>query len=953
MIIQRQNIFGLIGKNKSKYSSCIITSYSIDFTFFEERAMSILRAADIKNINLFIDGKYLDNHFENDIGAGFKSHRTYSLNPIYESGVFHPKIILLTGPKHGLLIIGSGNLTSSGISTNDEIWGAFHLNSIDSKNASIFASVWNYLQQYLIQSNGYNSQKLAWISQYSPWIKDLPGLLTNEFIKINNWLEVCFIGNTKVSSHYQIIRSRLPGEKIKKLTIIAPYFDEKGEALKLFLQDYKINKTVCITDCEFGLLPTALSKEISESINFYDWKKCLDDFDVRYNRLHAKIFHFEYENGWEYLLLGSANATLSAWGTQDSLARNSEAGILLRRKSSNTFLQQLGISTKKAVPFDLKKIKKKITQVGAEITPSQFKYKIIFAEINGDNLDVYLKEALEKNCELTIINSNGVEVERIKIPASQKTIRLELKKTVETFKVFISEGSVRISNYTLIHNVILQSKCNPDSRNAELQQIIESFGNDPENDKYIELLRHVDYNWVDEEFLEEKTTRVGAKKSKDLELEENKQYDKLTEQEYNNLNSLQSKAQEVLNNPSVQIADILHLISKGLNTTKNVQDNPEEVFAGQCEEEQTGEGDDVLQVKKKQENGELIRNAIYNHLDKVARFYSRELEFFYSSGIFKDTSKRSLSIRDLSNISISLDLIDLFYGKKYSFKRTEFVINFNKQHAEKIERIEKEYRLKRLEKTNIDHKSWVYYEIEPSLFNKLQESLSEIDKNLLVPQEEYTINTYYEDYLLPGAYNSETKYGLKYYLIELLGSYLICSNSNAGFRHYDYDFLNDKSIEFRRKIFKLASFLCLNILWSESELNTRNILLLDILNFINPDLFALEDISKVDESLVDYDKQCNYKCESFDNNKQFYLQTLLPAFIDWHKKFVFEKTELLESISHNVIGKIIFNSNIGFTYLKNRGDGFLLIEKPGIAWNYSVNGNILRITYPQQKIIVF
>ena len=85
MAIERQNILDLIGKNKNKYkySSCIITCYSFDFTFFEERVMSILRLANVKNVNVFLDGKFLDHYLEKPTGYEFKPNKTYSLNPVY------------------------------------------------------------------------------------------------------------------------------------------------------------------------------------------------------------------------------------------------------------------------------------------------------------------------------------------------------------------------------------------------------------------------------------------------------------------------------------------------------------------------------------------------------------------------------------------------------------------------------------------------------------------------------------------------------------------------------------------------------------------------------------------------------------------------------------------------------------------------------------------------------
>ena len=66
MIIERQNILELIGKNRNKYSSCIITSYTFDLSFFEERILPSLRTSNIRNINVFVDGNYLERIIEGE-----------------------------------------------------------------------------------------------------------------------------------------------------------------------------------------------------------------------------------------------------------------------------------------------------------------------------------------------------------------------------------------------------------------------------------------------------------------------------------------------------------------------------------------------------------------------------------------------------------------------------------------------------------------------------------------------------------------------------------------------------------------------------------------------------------------------------------------------------------------------------------------------------------------------
>ena len=104
-MIKRRNILELIGKNRGKYHSCIITCYSLDFSFFEERVLPTLRLSNVKNVNILADGYYLEKAQEATTGKEFQHNKTYNFQPIYERGVFHPKIMLLTGVKHGLLII--------------------------------------------------------------------------------------------------------------------------------------------------------------------------------------------------------------------------------------------------------------------------------------------------------------------------------------------------------------------------------------------------------------------------------------------------------------------------------------------------------------------------------------------------------------------------------------------------------------------------------------------------------------------------------------------------------------------------------------------------------------------------------------------------------------------------------------------------------------------------------
>lgn len=948
-MIERQNILDLIGKNKGKYSSCIITSYTFDFTFFEERIMSVLRTSNIKNVNVFIDGKYLEQHLESSTGNEFKTHKTYSLNPIYEIGVFHPKIMLLTGQKHGLLIIGSGNLTSSGLSTNDEVWGAFHLNSIESANAPLFATVWNYLQQYLLKAKGFNAQKLKWITQRSPWLNEIESLASDVFIPINKEVEIQFIGNSSSTTSYQELVKTLPKKGVNKLTIVSPYFDEGGKVLEQLTTDLKIKETVCISDSEFGLLPVKLNNQLYNTIKFFDWKDCLKDFDKRYNRLHAKIFNFELENGWEYLLIGSANATINALGSNSAKYKNGEAGILIKRKLSKGYINDLGINYKKAKPIDVKSFIRKPNNIGDNIPSIKFENRIIYSEINGNKLHVYLKDTTARNQQIVILDSASNQSEVFNVNATSNELKLTLENPSEAYKIYLAETNKRITNYCLIHNVAYQSKCNPDPNHAEIGQIIESLSVDPENGQFIELLSYADYNWVDEELDGTLKKSSGTFSSKDRK-ENNKIYDPLTTDEFNKLNTVQSNESDLLNNSSVQIADFLNILSRGLiQSNSSIRESNEEALSNQNENEQTGSGGEVKQSVSVNNRGELEEKVIIKHLDKVCSFYTSQLSKLTSSKSFKSVPNRPLTIKDLSNLSIALDLMFIYYGKKYTLHKTEFVISFKKELSDKIRSIENKYKLKRIEKSNRDYKTWVYYEVESDWFNEVKKQFNKLDPTLWVEQPEYKINLYQREYIPTGAYNSDEGYGLKHYLIEMLGSFLLNANSTANYKIYDYDVLNEKVLSLRKSIFEHATFLCLNTSWKEQENKYRDILLLDLLHFVYPKTITGHEIDSIDKSLTSIYDKSKYKHSGYINNYQYAIEKLYPSYLRCKDVFKKEPADSIRVVKSSNLN-YMYSKEMGFCLLRNSGKDFLGFEKPGLAWDYDIDAAVLKVTYPESQI---
>ncbi|NEM97189.1 phospholipase D-like domain-containing protein [Pontibacter burrus] len=952
MVIDRQNVLDLIGKNKHKYSSCIITCYTFDFTFFEERVIPTLRLSNIKNINVFLDGKHLEQTLENVTGDEFKTHKTYSLTPVYETGIFHPKIMLLTGVKHGLLIIGSGNLTSSGLSTNDEVWAAFHLNSLESLNAPIFADVWQYLQPYLQQAKGFNKQKISWINQYAAWINELDNTSPTSFIKINKEQEVKFLANNPNSSIYQTLKDWLPQNRIKKLTVISPYFDDKAKLLDLFRSDYSINEIQCITDSQFGLLPTKASTDLLEQIMFYDWKDCLENFDKRYNRLHAKMLHFDYDDE-EYLLLGSPNATIQAFGGPTSSAKNGEAALLLKRqKKGNNLLTDLGIGTLKATPLNISIYDRLAANRGDSITAAKWEYRIIYSERNGSKLTVHLQRSSSEVLELQVLDVHNTEVEKHTIEAGTREAIVNLLFPNDAFRLCLLYHGKRESNFVLIHNVAYQAKCNPDPNQAELSQIIEGLSYDPDNDLYIELLKHADYNWVDDELADDTNLSGGGFSKKGPNLQAPKQYGALSEEQLNQLPSVQSLEIELMSNPNIQIADILKLVSKGLASQQNeIQENEEEALAIEDLELQSGQGKEVVALPKIRFRGEKEQRAIYRHIETLYKFYRNELSSLYDKKTLRDSPKRLIKLKDLSNMSIMLDLLYIFYGKTYTIYKTELGVLFSKKFGNQLADIEKKYKLTRLKKTDPTNFNIVYYEVDSGLFLSLKTDLQAINQTLLIQQEEFSPIPHKIPYIIEGHFYATDGSGLKAVLIEVLGSFLICAN--AGYQHYGYEVYDDKVSAYRMDIFETATFLILNVNWKEDEEVYRDILLLDLLHFVCPKILKKNEAKSAIKSIHAFYERAAHKGTHFHQNLDYFKREKLPNYNLWRQNFEENRQQLIKETSTIRLGSLVCSSSLGFAALRQAGKDFLVLKKPGLLWDESMGELLMKVSYPQTKITAY
>ena len=849
-MIKRRNILDLIGKHRGKYHSCVLTCYSFDFSFFEERVLPTLRLANIKNVNVLADGHYLEMAQEATTGREFKHNKTYNFQPIYETGVFHPKIILLTGVRHGLLIIGSGNVTSSGLSTNDEIWGAFHLDNIGNENAPLFGSAWEYLKPFLDKSLGFIPQKIQWMRKHSPWLSELP--VSSDWVNIDSLgLEMKFLGNSKSNSIFSQLASNIPNSEIDELTIISPYFDKSGAQLKQLVNHFEPKKTSCLVDLNSGTVPSDL--DIETNINYYDWAECKDDYDNTFNRLHAKLFHFKGKNT-EYLLLGSPNATIAAMGFGSSNAANAEAGILLRKNSAqNTLLDDLNIKLPEQT-VHVKGVKSYGITVES-VKRIKYEYRILYSELRSNEIMVFFKESEIDVNTISILDRHENLIESKIKEVKQNIIIVYVTNPEDVFKLYVEGEDKRISNYSIVHRLEGLLRCNPDPDQEKLDALLELDFIDGEG--ITDLLQFVDYNWADDQ--SESIKKVfnhsagGGRIATENQI--NKDYEVLDAKQFNKVSteSLLRQSGE-LSNSTVKIAEFLSLFSSGMVIGNEEFKESEEQKLYE-DEEQQGQGDEV-DKKPKRVNGSKEKTAITKYFKKLDSMYLASLSTFIKSRVTNDLQGEKITIRTLSSILIAIHLIYLKFGKKFTVLTSE-----------------------------LDH-----------------------DGEFISKEETY----------LSVGSKSESVDTVKGFLINVLGKFLLVSGS--GYKYYEYEILNQKLSKSQEQLFLKSIFLILNTNWRNSETKDRDILLLNCLHYIlNEEILLEEYQNELMTKLKNLKSKTSFVSSDFEDQMVWFKDHLLKDYLQWYASFMDSKNDrkkLISPISKLSYGNIMFNSNIGFNFVK-------------------------------------
>ena len=555
MIVTKESVFELLGGDNRRYHSCIATTFSFDFSFFEVHAMRALKSAGIRNTLVLIDEGNLTELMENPTGYEFTRNLSYGIYPISAKGVFHPKLIFCAGKKEGFIAIGSGNLTNSGHGSNDELWSVFHYKVGDSETAPIFSQVWQYILTLNKHIKGNSKEKIFRLLQNAPWINELKS--NNEYAILKQE-KVRLLPVFENDNTLNFIKKQLNEIEVETINILSPYFDKKGSIVQQLKSKFPMARVNVVMDIQHGLLPYDLD---ATGINIYDWSKVNETKENDLSRLHGKLISFQIKGGEEYILQGSSNATSAALGCDEKNSINQELNIWLHSTKKDTVLNRLGVNLIDTARINLEDLKEKENQVQASSETPQihFPIKIKCAELEENILTLHteLKETSAFG-RLLFIDRDGQEAGTSEIIQLEEKITTILNTDTAFICVWYDEEK-QISNKIIIQNSLYHHTSNPDKESEKYEAIMENiqqgyFG------QVGQLLGYVSFN---------RENSVGSKiaqnftdnsivKDKEKSFKTADSYEEFTTVSEQNL----LKQKGLLNSPSVRIAEFLSAVKK-------------------------------------------------------------------------------------------------------------------------------------------------------------------------------------------------------------------------------------------------------------------------------------------------------------------------------------------------------------------------------------------------------
>ncbi|RKS93844.1 hypothetical protein BC952_1694 [Flavobacterium limicola] len=901
MMINRHNILDLLGGDKRKYHSCIITCFSFDFIFFEQRVLPKLRQAGITNINIYVDAFQFENQINSFVGSELLDAKAgYSITPVKMIGAFHPKVLVAVGKTKGFLAIGSGNLTSSGLSSNEEIWGSFHITETDKTTEPFFKETASYLKKLESFVFGTNLLKLNWIKENSNWFNNLLDNDNSSKTVVNKDETFEMLFTYQEESIYKSIVERLP-KKPKFIKILSPYYNTNGSFLNKLIQDVQPDKIHCIVDPLYGSVPYKYDNKYK--IEFSDWNDLKRVEKYSKNRLHAKAIQFEYETE-TYFVFGSANATSEAFGANGNISINAETSILSHSKKPKDYFKELGVNFPNKGNYLIQDYDFKGQIASNENEKFNFLAFIKNVEVDGNEITIYAENKLNYKVNVCVEDANGLNIfnQDIDCLNEKNIINIENNNLVKPFRLAVFSTSERISNYALIHQKAFLLNTNPDARIAHFNSLLNSdfFGD-------FELEELIDFISLKSDFSENRSLRQV--KSNQIEEEAIEDVEAISEEEFNK-NSANLIGNESFNNYTTsRIEEFLNSLNFETNAVDDVSESIEDAALAAGVD---GLDDEDKSISSKRidvpfDDGVRIRCKIEKTVEKITNaLYPQKSNHLK---IIKFPEANSLAtLHQLNALLIGFHIILKKRSESYFENRSLLKLQYSDIDA--LSKIEKQFTIQRLEKQVGNLKNEVSFTINENSVNPIKDFLKNNISVKIKYIDETASQTLTHSYFSHRFWSNESNYlCINDYLKDGLASYLLLLTKQIEIKD---DKENSVWIEKKRRLKLLSIAAILNYNWTTSHQNTKKLLLLNIFHYLGNN----EDFETLVKDLENYIEKLNLN--SFVKSENFIdVIYLYKQYLKWLNQYNSDVKVLKRELNNLSENNIIFSKTYGFSKIAN------------------------------------
>ena len=330
---------------KGPWDHVLIMTYGLDLPFFEGALWQQL-ATRCRNKIILADGQhYLEACTQYARKEGFVNHlnQSYIAAGIFGPRAAHGKLILLTNPEQGWLLVGSGNLGWQGYASGGEMFTLYEYSATNREALPAFLAVRELVDG--LASRRYieaaAARRLEYLWERTPWLFQAS---TTAAWSVRHNLTRSFLDQ---------LQDEIGGDPVEELWVLTPFYDREALALARLLSTVQPQRaTLLLQPGKTSVDPDALQRVIDAA-----FCPC----DVRAFRLgsvdpyvHAKCYLFKLADR-ALCLQGSPNLSQVAFLWSDPRANVEVANLLTGpRDAFDELLDALEIDATPTRPAMLK-----------------------------------------------------------------------------------------------------------------------------------------------------------------------------------------------------------------------------------------------------------------------------------------------------------------------------------------------------------------------------------------------------------------------------------------------------------------------------------------------------------------------------------------------------------------------------------------------------------------------